>query len=1443
MATVTGTNLLDGVLADLGVTLSATLQAALSARLQSAIDSGNASSIQVAAVLASNPSIAAAVPAGQTPLTTISSTVTTVQTEIEADNSGLPLAVEDLSAAANSVVEGNGVDFTVTMNKAVDADTTFTYQVQGVATSVAAAADPVSDLGVLNGTVTILAGETTGTFTLTPAADGITEGFEAFKVVLLDENNEAAQESGNVLIQDPANAGQSFALTAGVDALTGGAGDDTFNALPALNSSTGAFTLATLNGLDDINGGAGSDTLNATFTSGAPVTVASSVSVQNVETVNLRGDDDLTADTTSWTGTETVNAINVGGDLALTVDSSTTANVTGGKALTSVTGGESVTVTQDTNAAVYNNDTVNDQLASISVDQAKDVTIVANKSEQAVGAASGDNGATPAVNNVQDTDAGISVTNASGAVDITATGSKADGDSITLDNITVTGGTTVNVSQMATSDNTFALTDATAATHTNGDVTITAGDNTTDITVVQEQATARAYQAEVAAVQATRTVKFVDMKDGESVTIDGLTFTASKDLTAAQAAQAFANLSASDRQEDGGIVANGVYTNQSSANWTSGSASSDTVVFTEVAATTGTRPLSVADTIVAGNVSNTTSTAGVSGVAAIEGRLGAAAADVTIEENATASIKNITVDGYNDLEVGRSTDLGALETLTLRNSSATAHMEFTSAVKDLTVTLDNITGDIHLDDSSDSVENLVVNTEGTASTTDISASNLVNLTVNAGVNVDLGTLNGMSTLENVTVTGAGSVDLNSLTNSDAGLDVFDASANTGGVTATISANDANVGDITAYEFSAGNDSVTLSETTVDVDVNLNAGDDKITLATGTTTLAADIDGGAGTDILAMDSDDAATASANATFEGKIANFEKLEVSAVNAADGALVVNLDNMDDISYVIGNGVVAAPSGTTETATVTFQPLTSGQSVTIAGITIAADGADLTAAQVEAAVVAGQTTGNATYSGSLSGWTVADSGTATDGAVTFTSTTANSNVADLTATVNNSVSAPAAPSVSTTDGDAAVPAQTEESVVTFGALTAGQTVTVAGTTLTASAALTANAVAAAFADAANNQSGTGFTLSAASFAGYTVGAASGADLTFTSSALGNVADITVSTGTTATSTTPAIVKADGGAAAAATDTLEFTNMANNGTLELVANGAGGSTKVTMTDAAGTSDVFNIVTTVGSASLDLGEADVAGVETINITATDSNVDEDTDGVTYEAGDRDTATLEVKADAATSIVVDGNSDLVLTLDSETDSLTSINASALEGSLTASTTGVLAMTITGGAGNDTLTVTGSKADTLIGGEGNDTLTAGAGITSMTGGAGLDTFVINTASLNVNSASNITDFASGDVIKLEGATSFTSAATVLDESGNPDLQNYADAAINDLSANEMGWFAYNNNTYIVMDGGSDTSAFVDGQDFIVKISGVVDLDTDATYNATSNTLELV
>lgn len=293
-------------------------------------------------------------------------------------------------------------------------------------------------------------------------------------------------------------------------------------------------------------------------------------------------------------------------------------------------------------------------------------------------------------------------------------------------------------------------------------------------------------------------------------------------------------------------------------------------------------------------------------------------------------------------------------------------------------------------------------------------------------------------------------------------------------------------------------------------------------------------------------------------------------------------------------------------------------------------------------------------------------------------------------------------------------------------------------------------------------------------------------------------------------------------------TGTLTLNNLASNGTVVIKVAPTTGFTIGVKDAATGTADVANVVVS-SAGDLAAGNVGIANVEQVNLTFTDTST---------TAVNSDTMTLN--AAAATAVTLAGNSNVTLNMGTST-AVTSIDASAATGAITVTSLNTTsATTIKGGSGNDVLTAaTGTTADVLLGGAGDDILTANAGLNTLTGGAGNDEFVVGTASLNSSSYATITDFAAGDLIKFTGADSFRAAG--ITQADTAVFQDYANAAINAVGANDMAWFQYSGNTYIVMDAGADTATFTNGQDFVVKLTGLVDL-TNASFNADYSTIAL-
>ena len=221
-----------------------------------------------------------------------------------------------LASSAASVTEGNAVTFTVTAATASTVATTLNYQVTGSAVGTSVAAAAAADFSAINGSVTIAANATTGTFTVTPSSDGVVEGYEGFNVVLLDSSFTTVATSNNVVIADGAivaSTGSTYSLTSGTNKFTGTSGDDTFDG--GLNTSS----LQTLNSGDSLDGGAGTDELTAVVN--GSVTPGS---ITNIETIAI----------TNVTLGSIIDFSNVTGMTSLTSQSATNTTVLQGLSLT-----------------------------------------------------------------------------------------------------------------------------------------------------------------------------------------------------------------------------------------------------------------------------------------------------------------------------------------------------------------------------------------------------------------------------------------------------------------------------------------------------------------------------------------------------------------------------------------------------------------------------------------------------------------------------------------------------------------------------------------------------------------------------------------------------------------------------------------------------------------------------------------------------------------------------------------------------------------------------------------------------------------------------------------------------------------------------------------------------------------------------------------------------
>ena len=271
-----------------------------------------------------------------------------------------------------------------------------------------------------------------------------------------------------------------------------------------------------------------------------------------------------------------------------------------------------------------------------------------------------------------------------------------------------------------------------------------------------------------------------------------------------------------------------------------------------------------------------------------------------------------------------------------------------------------------------------------------------------------------------------------------------------------------------------------------------------------------------------------------------------------------------------------------------------------------------------------------------------------------------------------------------------------------------------------------------------------------------------------------------------------------------AITNTMTLFKDTSNKTGSIVISGANAFVLGDYVSATSYTDGVDQYTTAPTVAItDVNTA--AGLKTIDASAS-------TGGVTIVAGATQTNLHSVSGN---SLIFTG---LTITGGSGADKLVNTAASGV---------------VNGGDGNDAITVTGTGA-VVDGGAGNDTITVNASVsTTLTGGAGTNTFALTGAtagSITAPKLTTITDYKTTDTLVLGDTTPFAKA----DISAATTLVGAYTAALLNISGTYGGaWFVYGGNTYVTVDADND-NAFSTG-DIIVKLTGVFDLSVlsgDAT-----------
>lgn len=259
---------------------------------------------------------------------------------------------------------------------------------------------------------------------------------------------------------------------------------------------------------------------------------------------------------------------------------------------------------------------------------------------------------------------------------------------------------------------------------------------------------------------------------------------------------------------------------------------------------------------------------------------------------------------------------------------------------------------------------------------------------------------------------------------------------------------------------------------------------------------------------------------------------------------------------------------------------------------------------------------------------------------------------------------------------------------------------------------------------------------------------------------------------------------------------------------------------------ATGTADKVNFVLNPKGATTGLtGKFVVDDIENINIA---SNLDNAKTATAVN-------TIELKASAAakdtlTNVVIKGEATTKLVLDATITKVKTVDASMLKGNFTFDASGHTyeKSVIKSGAGDDTITF-GSKSGATV-----------------TGGAGKDTFVLgavgNNAAFPASKTATITDFSKGDKLKIGANLTGTIDQNIAryDSTKSLDFANNLSRALDVATAasNKLAYFTYTDpdsnatDTYLVRSdavapGSTATGAGLTANDYVVKLTGIVDL----------------
>lgn len=801
-------------------------------------------------------------------------------------------------------------------------------------------------------TATEWAGKTAADVKAALAAAGFTAltHYEAFGQYETGVTATAVPDGEKVNTGGVAVPGSTFALTTGVDTLTGTSGDDTFVA-----DNTG--TNATSSVADTVNGGDGTDALSI-YSKG---TASAIPQMTSIETVNLY-DQNVAFDISSVSGVETVNIHRGEGDDTITVGAGVAVGLVD---VVVGTGGDNAAQTiaykaTDTSATLnLNNVTakgtdVNEDVA-ITGAALTSLTVNASGTKSTFDALDVAAVKTVTLNAAVDFTAPIETTATGGTLTVTGAGKvnlgALDDGFTTVTAATATGsltaaiGTAADMVLTGSKGNDVITANTTDAIATTAKLAVDAGDGT-DVLVITETADVDT------AADAARYTNFETIRSADSVDMSLVSGITALQITGGTA-ESYTKMTA---VQAGNITFTGNNTTSTTFALANSAGTSDAISI-NLASTTATTNVDVIGIAVAGiETVNISATTGTNGTESDFGFLANSADNVSkINITGSADVKlnqvantfdtvAVAIDasgltGTADFELSGgvlfagSSVKGSANDDTIALSTTTGTTYTTGAGKDsltgTAATLVATGSDDNMINAGDDIDTLTVTDAADVTLTDnhfTNVSNVENLVISAAADTSItsGAAFNTAFANGVTITQAGHATADKSAVYALGL----SNVNTT-VTLTSTTNGDATGEDLSVTTGSGNDTVTISDTSfvgktgadaAQIIANTGSGNDTITVSYGTlvsdnTSTSVLVDAGTGKDILSMTGTNADNALGITEF--KVQDGDSLaasydEITGFNLAEGDKFADTLDFDAATVVANATVDGTDSGT---------------------------------------------------------------------------------------------------------------------------------------------------------------------------------------------------------------------------------------------------------------------------------------------------------------------------------------------------------------------------------------------------------------------------------------------------------------------------------------------------------------------------------------------------